>query len=165
MRVLVISDSHIPQRAQDLPPEVWEAARQADAILHAGDLTDLWVYRALQRFAPTHGVCGNVDPPETTAVLPQRQVLELGGVRVGLTHGHLGHGASTPERALSAFAGAPVRVVVFGHSHQPLVEERDGVLLLNPGSVTDRRRAPWCSYAWLHIEDGRVRAQLVRLDE
>lgn len=163
MRVLVISDSHIPQRAGDLPLAVWEAAREADAVLHAGDLTDLWVYHALRRFAPTHAVSGNVDPPETAAALAERRVLNLGGVRVGLTHGHRGAGRTTPERALAAFAGDAVDVVVFGHSHQPLIEERDGVLLVNPGSVTDRRRAPWCSFAWLRIDGGKAAAELVRI--
>ncbi|MFO7246007.1 MAG: metallophosphoesterase [Thermaerobacter sp.] len=164
MRILVISDSHIPQMAPDLPAAVYEAAEQADAILHAGDITDLWVCRALERFAPTHAVHGNVDGPETAAALPARQVLDLAGVRVGLTHGHLGDAATTPERAFNAFAGEPVQVVVFGHSHQALIEERGGVLLLNPGSVSDRRQALGRSFAWLYVEDGRVRAELVRLD-
>jgi len=165
MRVLLISDSHIPQRARDLPAAVWDAAHRADAILHAGDLTDLWVYHALRRFAPTYAVQGNVDPPETASALPGRRLVTLGGLAIGLTHGHLGRGRTTPERALSVFAADPVRVVVFGHSHEPLVERRDGVLLVNPGSVTDRRRAPHCSFAWLTIRDREPQVELVPIQE
>ena len=161
VRVLVLSDTHVPGRARDLPAAVWAAADAADVILHAGDLTDLWLLHALRRFAPTHAVAGNVDPPETAAVLPQRALVELGGLRVGITHGHLGRGRTTPDRALSQFAGEAVDVIVFGHSHQPLIQRRGGVLLLNPGSPTDRRRAPEPTFAWLTVAAGVPSVRLV----
>ncbi|QIA26353.1 metallophosphoesterase [Thermaerobacter sp. PB12/4term] len=164
-RVLVLSDTHIPGRARALPPAVLEAAAAADLIIHAGDLVSLDVYDELALLAPVVAVHGNVDGPEVYRRLPPRAVVERDGVRVGVTHGHLGRGRSTPERALAAFAGEepPPAVVVFGHSHQPLLERRGGVLLLNPGSPTDPRWAPAPSYGWLELEGGEARARLVQL--
>lgn len=164
-RVLVLSDTHIPGRARSLPPAVLEAAAQADLIVHAGDLVTLDVYDELALLAPVLAVHGNVDDPAVYRRLPARAVLERDGVRVGVTHGHLGQGRTTPERALAAFAGddPPPAVVIFGHSHQPSLERRDGILLLNPGSPTDPRWAPAPTYGWLELEAGEARARVVEL--
>lgn len=162
-RILVLSDTHIPQRARDLPAPVWLAAERADLILHAGDVTAGWVLAALARFAPVVAVRGNLDGDD--ADLPPRRVITVAGARIGLTHGHEGPGRSTPERALAAFRGERVQAVVFGHSHQPWLEwTPDGVLLVNPGSPTDPRRAAAPSYAWLAVGPGGVEAEHVFLD-
>ncbi|GAB6877490.1 metallophosphoesterase family protein [Thermaerobacter litoralis] len=164
-RILVLSDTHIPGRGRSLPPAVLEAAAQADLIVHAGDLVSLDVYDELALLAPVVAVCGNVDDPEVYRRLPPRAVVEREGVRIGVTHGHLGKGATTPDRALAAFATdvPPPAVVIFGHSHQPLIERRGDVLLFNPGSPTDPRRAPAPTYGWLELEAGVARARLVEL--
>ncbi|HEY8448965.1 MAG TPA: metallophosphoesterase [Bacillota bacterium] len=160
MRVLVLADTHIPARASDLPARVWEAAADADAILHAGDVTDGWVLAALAQFAPTYAVTGNCDDP-AGARQPQQRLLEWEGVRIGLVHGHLGRGRTTVERARSHFPDADV--IVFGHSHEPLLTRDGRLLLLNPGSPTDRRRAPRASFAWLQLSAGKVEAEHVFL--
>lgn len=163
VRVLVLADTHVPQRARDLPVPVWTAAEEADLILHAGDVVDGWVLAALARFAPVAAVRGNLDGDELGT--PPRRVLEVAGVRVGLVHGHEGRGRTAPERAREAFPGRTVDVIVFGHSHQPLLQrDPDGVLLLNPGSPTDPRHAPAPSFAWLRVEGGRVEAEHVFLE-
>ncbi|PZN04802.1 metallophosphoesterase [Thermaerobacter sp. FW80] len=164
-RVLVLSDTHLPGRGRFLPPAVLEEAAQADLVVHAGDLVTLDVYDELALLAPVVAVHGNVDDPEACRRLPARAVFERDGVRVGVTHGHLGRAPTTPGRALEAFAADEPRpaVVIFGHSHQPLIERREGVLLLNPGSPTDPRRAPAPSYAWLELDGGEARARLVEL--
>lgn len=164
-KILVLSDTHIPGRARSLPPQVLEAAARADAIIHAGDLVSVDVLDELALFAPVTAVRGNVDDDEVYRRLPDRALLERGGVRIGVTHGHLGRAATTAGRALEQFAGVVVDVVVFGHSHQPLIERRQGVLLVNPGSPTDRRRAPRPTFAWLQCGGGRVEAELVAIDE
>lgn len=164
-KILVLSDTHIPGRARSLPPQVLEAAAQADAIVHAGDLVSVDVLDELALFAPVTAVRGNVDDDEVYRRLPDRALLELGGVRIGVTHGHLGRAPTTAARALEQVAGLAPDVVVFGHSHRPLIERREGVLLVNPGSPTDRRRAPSPTFAWLYIGGGRVEAELVAIDE
>ena len=93
---------------------------------------------------------------------PRRECLRGGGVRVGLVHGE-GGPKGIVERVLKHFAGDAVRVVVFGHSHQALVEEREGVLAVNPGSPTDGRWAPYHSVAVLQIEEGKAEARIVRI--
>lgn len=155
----VLSDTHMPRRARELPPQVLDAFRGVDLILHAGDLNDLEMLNPLRQLAEVRAVVGNTDPWSVGQVLPERLEFEAAGVRIGLVHGHLGHGRTTPERASSWFPSA--RVVVFGHSHLPLIESREGALLLNPGSPTDRRQAPTCSCARLYLEENGPRAELV----
>ena len=166
MLVGVLADTHVRGMGRALPDELWAAFEGVEAILHAGDLVSLTVRDVLQAHAPTHAVAGNSDGYEVAEVLPERRVLALGEVRVGLTHGHLGAGRTTPERALRQFAdeAEPVAVVVFGHSHQPLIERRGGVLLVNPGSPLDRRSAPRYSCARLWLAPGAVEAELVEWD-
>lgn len=140
-----VSDTHIPVRTRALPAGLLRELGGVDLILHAGDLVSLGVLQDLGRLAPVLAVAGNMDPEGVSERLPEALLVEAGGWRLGLTHGAAGDAPTTPERALEAFtAGAssgPPDVVVFGHSHQPLCERRGPVLLLNPGSPTDRRFA------------------------
>lgn len=155
LRILVLSDTHIPHRAPFLPPQVCAALRQADLILHAGDLASEEVLDELALFAPVEAVHGNMDPREVRRRLPRRKLLEIGGYRVGLVHGDGGEGwdrSRVPEQALAAFPGA--HAVVFGHTHEPLNRQRGATLLFNPGSPTDPRLAPRCSFGWLHLGRG-----------
>ncbi len=149
----VVGDTHLPRFGRRLPAALLEGLRGAavELILHAGDLTSAGVLDELASVAPVVAVAGNNDPPELVDRLGTARILEIDGVRVGLTHGHAGSGARTPDRALATFAGESVDVVVFGHSHVPGWERRDGVGLLNPGSPTDRRRMPAYSYAILDV--------------
>lgn len=137
MRIGVISDTHIPRRRLELPPFVFESFSGVDMILHAGDINDFAVLKALNGIAPTEAVAGNTDPPGLAEYLGYMKELEIRGFKIGLTHGHFGRGRSTPERAHSNFADADI--VVFGHSHRPYNKWHGKCLLLNPGSPTDRR--------------------------
>jgi len=143
MRVGVVSDTHIPARAKQLPPALFEIFAGVDLILHAGDLVDKRVLLELAALAPVEAVAGNMDSFEITQRLGKKKLLTLAGFVVGLVHGDIGHDRSkTPERALQAFAPDKVDCVVFGHSHQPCCRKEHGILLFNPGSPTDRRREP-----------------------
>jgi putative phosphoesterase len=151
-RLVLLGDTHLPRFGRHLPAALEAALSDADVILHAGDITDAFVLDLLEKFAPTHAVAGNNDPPELAARLGFTRVVEVEAVRIGLTHGHLGSGRTTPERAVRAFAATdpPVDAVGFGHSHQPLIERRGDLWLLNPGSPTDRRRQP--TYSCLRLD-------------
>jgi uncharacterized protein len=157
VRVALIGDTHLPRFGRRLPQPLLDALVRADRILHAGDLTEPFVLDQLAELAPTDAVAGNNDPPELAERLGYQRVVKVGDARIGLTHGHRGGGRTTPERAWRAFAGVEpaVQAIAFGHSHQPLVERRDGVWLLNPGSPTDRRRQPTFSFVWIEV-DGTV---------
>ncbi len=170
VRVGVISDTHIAAvgSRRVIPPAVLEAFREVDLILHAGDATCRAVLDRLASLAPVQAVTGNVDEPELAYELPTARLVHLGGISIGLTHGHLGDGPTTPQRALRRFAGVhDLRAVVFGHSHEPSNEARHGphgdVLLFNPGSPTERRRQPRPSFGLLTVRDGTVRGEVVYL--
>ena len=164
MRVGVIADTHIVDSRRVIPAAVWDAFAGVDCILHAGDVARQQVLDDLALLAPVYAVHGNVDPPALTQRLPPRRVLDLDGVTVGLTHGHLGRGRSTPQCALCAFDGvANLRAVVFGHSHEPYNALAGEVLLFNPGSPTERRRQPRHSFGLLTVQNGGVRAEIVYL--
>lgn len=158
MRIGVIADTHIPGRAKAVPPRILEDFQGVDLILHAGDLTTPDVLVALRALAPVEAVAGNNDPPAIAAGLGLSQELVMEGYRIGLVHGHLGIGKSTVDKALNHFHG--VDCVIFGHSHIPYMQYHGRTLAFNPGSATDRRTKPRCSYGFLYLEPGGLRAEL-----
>ena len=165
MLIGVVSDTHMPRMAKELPPALVDAFRKTDCILHAGDWTDLRVLGALEKLAPVEGVAGNNDGPEIAERFGLRKVIRIGGISIGLVHGH-GGGArtGTEERAIRAFEDEEVDCVVYGHSHVPALKEVNGVLVFNPGSPTDKRRQPKYSFGLLKIDDSRIEARHVFYD-
>lgn len=155
MLVAVLSDTHVARA--EVEPLLERLAPQlagVDAIIHAGDVGAVELLDELERLAPVHAVAGNMDGGQVLARLPERRILELEGHRIGLMHGW-GAPGDLPQRVRASFLGtdwAPeVELAIFGHSHQPLFTRLEGVLLLNPGSPTDRRWAPYRSLAHLEI--------------
>ena len=168
MRIAVVSDTHLPRFGRALPRALVDAMRREriELTLHLGDFTSPEVPALFEAIAPFDGVAGNNDGPELVARLGRRKVLELDGVRLGLVHGDLGPGRTTPERAARSFARDEVDAVLFGHSHIPLVQQlADGRWLVNPGSPTDKRRQPRYSWALLTIEFGEIRPELRFFDD
>ena len=145
----VVSDTHGLVREEAL-----EALRGSDVILHAGDIGGNHVLQELGELAPVIPVRGNVDGG-WARLLPERRRLDLGGVPVLVLHDRALLGLEPHEEGL--------RVVVFGHSHQPLAEKRKGVLWFNPGSAGPRRFRLPVSVGRLVIEDGRVRHRLIEI--
>ncbi|MCW3035994.1 MAG: yfcE: phosphodiesterase, family [Actinobacteria bacterium] len=158
MRVGVLSDTHIPSRAPGIPSRVAEVFEGVDLILHAGDVSVRAALDDLAALAPVHAVAGNIDDAALQAALPVQLRLDIGGVTVGMVHDS-GPSKGRRERMRRRFPGA--RVVVYGHSHMPVVEDRDGLMLLNPGSACDPRQAKVPTVAILEIAGGDVSAELV----
>jgi putative phosphoesterase len=146
----VISDTHGLLR-----PEAIEALHGSDRILHAGDVGHPKILEALAQIAPLTAIRGNVDTGPWARALPETEVAEAGGVSIYMLH-DLGRLDLKPE-------AAGFRVVVYGHSHQPKIEENNGVLYFNPGSAGPRRFDLPVSFGKLRIEAGKVRAELVKL--
>ena len=168
MRIALVSDTHLPRYGRRLPAELVRGIRagRVDQILHLGDFTEPFVPALFEALAPFDAVAGNNDGDELLARFGREKILELDGLRLGLTHGDLGLGATTPERAGRTFEPAGVDVVAFGHSHAPLVQQvRDGPLLVNPGSPTDKRREYRYSWALLEIGDGPPSAEIRFFDD
>ena len=154
----VIADTHIPRRARTLPENLLPHLKQANLILHAGDLMDLTLLSEMASYAPVRAVKGNLDPPELK--LPEVLQFEFGGARIAMIHDS-GRKKGRRSRMKRRFPEA--RVVIFGHSHIPWLEDEEDLLLLNPGSPTDRRRQPEHTFALLWVEEGEVRAEVLTL--
>jgi putative phosphoesterase len=162
MLLAVISDTHLPKRRRRLPERCVELLRRADLILHAGDLSTAAVLDDLRALGPTVvAVHGNVDSEEVRRSLSGQISIEVGGAKIGMTH-DAGPARGRLARMRRCFPGAAA--VVFGHSHIPLHEEAEGFQIFNPGSPTERRRAPAHTMGLARVANGRVEFELVTLD-
>jgi putative phosphoesterase len=161
VELAIISDTHMPRGGRAIPEACLARLRAADAILHAGDLVGLEVLELLESLGPpVHAVHGNVDEPEVRMRLPAVRVVEAEGARIVMAHDG-GPAARRLDRLRARFPDADA--VVFGHSHLPLHEERDGFHIFNPGSPTERRRAPCHTMGVAAARGGRLRFGLVEL--
>ena len=163
MQVAIISDTHMPATAKGLPEALQRGLAHVDLILHAGDWTSRNVYEMLREFAPVDGIAGNNDGPELVNLFGYRKIIPVEGRLIGLVHGH-GRSGTTESRAVDAFADDQVDVIVFGHSHSPLYKKQNGVILINPGSPTDKRRQPSYSYGLLHITSTSLDGEIIYYD-
>ena len=155
MRLLITADTHVPTRARDLPARVWDEVDRAEVVIHAGDWMDPALLDALEERSARLLACwGNNDGPEVRERLPEVARATLGGVRLAVVH-ETGPSAGRDRRAAAAYPDTDV--LVFGHSHIPWDSTAPGGLrLLNPGSPTDRRRQPHCTFMTATIADGRL---------
>ena len=151
LRVGVLSDTHGLLRAE-VPP----ALKGVDHILHAGDVGDITILRRLEQIAPVTAIRGNIDREGPCAELPASEAVQLGDSLIYMVH-------SLEDLDLNPSA-ARISVVVYGHSHKPVIETRGGVLYLNPGSAGPRRfRLPVC-LALLHLGEPLASAEIVSLE-
>jgi len=159
VRLAIISDTHMPRGSRAIPQICLQRCGEADAILHAGDLADLSVLETLRGLGPPlHAISGNVDGAAVRAVLPERLERTFAGIRVGMTH-IPGPAGGRLDRLRAAFPRC--RAVIFGHTHMPEHGEREGFQIFNPGSPTERRRAPVHTMGMASIEDGEISFELV----
>lgn len=164
MRIIVVSDTHMPRRrVKGLPEQLNNAIRDADLILHAGDWCDMATVDALSPYAPLEGVAGNNDGEALIKRFGYRKIVTVGDVRIGIVHGH-GVKGTTESRSREAFARESPDVIVFGHSHIPLLKEMNGILLFNPGSPTDKRRQAKYSFGILEVDGRDIRASHLLFD-
>jgi putative phosphoesterase len=155
VKLLLMADTHVPHRARDLPEQLWRAVAEADVVVHAGDWVCVQLLETLlARANRLIAVVGNNDGPLLSARLPEIATAELDGVRLAVVH-ETGPARGREERCAARFPGTDV--LVFGHSHIPWdTVAPTGLRLLNPGSPTDRRRQPTCSWMTALINDGRL---------
>jgi putative phosphoesterase len=152
-RLLLLADTHVPKRARDLPAEVWRAVGEADLVVHAGDWVDVRLLDELEARSARLVACwGNNDHGELRERLPEVARVEVDGVRLGVVH-ETGPAKDREERMQETYDD--LDVLVFGHSHIPWdTVTTSGLRLLNPGSPTDRRRQPHCTYMTATAADG-----------
>ncbi|MEJ7648111.1 MAG: metallophosphoesterase [Nakamurella sp.] len=159
-RLLLMADTHLPKRARHLPAAVWEEVDRVDVVVHAGDWVEPALLDELESRAPrVIGCWGNNDGAELRERLPERADVTLEGMRFTVVH-ETGQSTGRDERMARLYPDTDV--LVFGHSHIPWdTTASTGLRLLNPGSPTDRRRQPHCTYLTATVSDGSL--ELVEL--
>ncbi len=162
MRIGVISDTHIPQNAKEIPNIVLEDFKNVDMIIHAGDLTDLSVLQQLKTVCPlVKAVWGNMDSDEVKKKLPEKEFIKTAHHKIGILHGY-GNPAKSIDIMKEAFSKDFVSVIIFGHSHCATNEIKDGVLYFNPGSPTDKIFSIHNSYGVIEVND-KIEAKIIKL--
>lgn len=162
MKIGVVSDTHIPERAADLPKGLLESFKEVDMIIHAGDLVELSVLEKLRNAcANVKAVYGNMDGYEVKQALAEKEIITIGNYKIGVIHGW-----GTPKKLMDtvhdAFKKDNVNVIVFGHSHSAVNEKKGDILFFNPGSPTDKIFSPYNSYGIIDINN-KIEAKLIRL--
>lgn len=157
MRIIIISDTHLPKRGRWLPPQLVEELERADLVLHAGDfMTEDVLDELLALNKNLVGVIGNNDDADVRRRLKAKEKIRVGGRVIGLIHGDGGVREQTVQRAWEAFQGEAVDIIVFGHTHLPYLKTAQGTILFNPGSATEKRRSPYYSYGVLELGGGFI---------
>ncbi len=160
MRLLVISDTHIPDRYDVLPGAVLKELKKIDLIIHAGDFTSIEYYKELKKIKPLKAALGNLDTPELSKFLKPKESFSLGKFKIGIMHG-LGKPDGVLDLVKKEFDNT-YDLVVFGHTHQPAIESIGKTIFLNPGSPTDKIFAPVNAYAIVDIGD-TLKTEIIKL--
>lgn len=162
MLIAIISDTHMPRGERSLPQDCLGQIRKADLVLHAGDISTVAVLEQMEAIGPpVRAVHGNVEEPALIGRLPAELELELGGIRLAMTH-DAGPSAGRVARMRRRFPEA--HAVVFGHSHIPMLQGDEGFQIFNPGSPTERRRAPCHTMGLARIAGGAISFRHIELD-
>jgi putative phosphoesterase len=164
IKIGVISDTHIPKQADQLPQELLDELAKFDFIIHAGDFEDIDTLKSLQKINHVIAVSGNMDPKEVKDQLKNKEIINVDHHKVGVIHGW-GDPHKIAQIVLQEFKNDGVQCVVFGHSHQAFNEVIDGILMFNPGSPTDTIFAHFKSYGILETFPDGIKGQIIRLDE
>jgi hypothetical protein len=165
MRILVISDTHIPVAADNLPSLIKEEAKKSDCCLHAGDFISWQAFEEISSLTKTHAVSGNMDTLQIREKLPEKLIIELEKVKVALIHGR-GAPSNLIYYINKEFSDAfkDIDIFVFGHSHYPLDKEIEGKIYFNPGSPTDKVFTHYLSYGILEIKEKKIKRRIVKIE-
>ncbi|MFT5387846.1 MAG: putative phosphoesterase [Lysobacterales bacterium] len=158
MKIGVIADTH----SLDIPDKVLKAFKNVDVICHAGDFCSVDELNIFKDIKDVHAVYGNCDDSDLVKALPEKIIIAIDGLRVGMFHGE-GSAKTVLESVKRKFIKDKVDVVIFGHSHQAFNKVIDGTLFFNPGSPNDTITAPFCSYGQLEITNGNVFGKIIKL--
>jgi putative phosphoesterase len=162
MLIGVISDTHIPERADKIPEAVFEAFKDVEMIFHAGDLVSMDVLHELENLAPTRCVQGNVDRM-CGLKLPKQEIVKVDGIKIGLDHGEVYPRGDTQQLKYIGMEMG-VDVLISGHTHTSFIKEVGNMLLLNPGSPTAPRMSD-PSVMVVEVNDKSLDAWIIKIGE
>jgi len=160
----VVSDTHIPTRGHFLPPQLFKLFGGVQLILHAGDLVDEKVLDELLALAPVEAVAGNMDPIQLKNSLGRFKLIKIGTISIGMLHGDLLGRRINFDQVKDIFHPEQPRAFVFGHLHEPVIKEVEGVLYFNPGSLIDPRRTARPSCGRLLINGSEISGKIIYID-
>ncbi|MFA5038757.1 MAG: metallophosphoesterase family protein [Candidatus Omnitrophota bacterium] len=163
MRLCVLSDTHIPDRGENVPDQLLREIKASDLVIHAGDFTSLDFYQQLRKLKPLKAVLGNMDSMELRPYLKNKEFFRVLNFKIGLIHGQ-GQPDRITDHLRESFDEQP-DIIIFGHSHQPCQEQKGPTLFFNPGSATDKIFAPYNSYGILEISPQGIQARIERIRE
>ncbi len=158
--VLVISDTHL-KRPDGLPQKIIEQLNIADLAIHAGDVVTLDVLNGLRDLTKVVAVCGNMDQDAVRNALKTKTTIQIEGLKIGIIHG-AGSPNNIEYRIRSEFTD--VQIIIYGHSHLPVIDEWDDIIMFNPGSAIDNRFTPQPTFGWMVLDGVRFTGQIISLD-
>lgn len=164
MRILVVSDTHIPASSEKLPAIIEKEAKKSDCCLHCGDMVDYSVFEMFKSWTKTYAVCGNMDSEEIQKKIAHKQIINFEGITLGLIHGR-----GNPNNLINyidrEFADdiEKIDIFVFGHSHCSVDEIINGKIYFNPGSLTDKVYSSRRSYGILEIKQKKLVRRIVEV--
>jgi len=162
MKIGVIADTHIPERAEEIPQQILDAFKGVDMIIHAGDFVNLSVLDKLRTVCKNiSAVWGNMDSYEIREKLPEKEIVKIGNFKVGIVHGY-GPPNKLVELVTEIFKEEKIDLIIFGHSHSALNEKKGDILYFNPCSPTDKIFALYNSYGIIEIND-KIKARIVMI--
>ncbi|MCS7244528.1 MAG: metallophosphoesterase [candidate division WOR-3 bacterium] len=161
MRIIILSDTHIPFRAKSLPKIIYEEIENSDMIIHAGDFVIADVYNELKTLKPIVAVYGNMDEVKLLDILKEVEVFEIERFKFGLFHG-LGPPVGLKERVIQKLKNYSENfdVIIFGHSHIAYYKYENGIHVVNPGSPTDTFLGHKRTYAILEIKNNTIKVEI-----
>jgi len=162
MKIVVLSDTHIPHRAQDLPDRIWKEIDRADIVVHGGDFTSYEFLTELKAVKELKAVYGNMDEYRVASELPEKLVFEVEGVRIGVMHG-FGAPLGLESRIKERFSGDNIDVLIYGHSHRAVWKKENDLYILNPGTPTDTIFSRKRTFAILEVHEGKVNGEIITL--
>ena len=152
MKIIIISDTHIPRRNKEIPSLILKEIEKVDLIIHAGDFTNIETVKLLESLNRFYGVAGNMDEKEVWEYLPEKKVVEIENKKIGIIHG-FGPPIGIENKILKKFEGENLDIIVYGHTHKASIKKNKNVLLLNPGSAGDKIFSPKRTYMILEIDE------------
>lgn len=159
IKIGIISDTHISKDIDKLKAIIDKHFKEIELIIHAGDYKNKKVIEVLRKRGDFIGVWGNNDNDSIKELVNEKEIVKLKGYKIGIYHGHEGS-KSTLDAAYNIFRDDDVDIIIFGHSHQPIIKTKNKVLMLNPGSITSKRKERWFSLIVLELERDSVNAEL-----
>lgn len=159
MKIGVISDTHIAKNKEKLIKLLNEELKDVEFVIHVGDITSFDTLKTMVQLKKLVAVYGNNDGEDIRKVLKQKEIIVIEGYKIGIIHGD-GASKTTIERAYDSFKGEKVDIIIFGHSHNPIVKTMNKTLMINPGSPTRKLKERWNTYIILNISKGRISVDL-----